>query len=290
MCCKNNLWRFGWLALLLPAGAMLAADGIRTERTLKTTENPRISVSNLKGTIVVRGWDKSEVHAIWLTSSPRIEVDLDQMPAAGEAEKVHFAAHLLDQPASADPSESADYTLEIPAGSSLDIHNPDGKITVEHLSGDEWIESVKASVSVTDGTGRISVRSLNGDIDLIRPTGRIEASSVMGNLSFKASASPMVRAHTTGSGRIIFEGTFVPSGDYVLSSYQGDVEINCPASDSFELRARTVHGKVNNELQLNRKNHVPFSYGSGLFGVHNQGDATVELSSYSGTIHLRPRP
>lgn len=275
--------------MLVPAGALLAAEGGRVEKTFKTTENPRISLSNLKGTIVVRGWDKSEVHAVCLTTSPRVEIDCDQMPAAGEAEKVHFATHLLGE-GTGDQNQSADYTLEVPVGSSLDIHDPDGAITVQRVSGDQWIESVKASVSVSDGAGHVSVRSLNGDIDLIRPTGRIEASSVMGTLRFKGSASPMVRAHTTGSGRIIFEGSFVPSGDYVLSSYQGDVEISCPASDSFELRARTVHGKVNNELQLNRKNHVPFSYGSGLFGVHNQGDATVELSSYNGTIHLRPRP
>jgi hypothetical protein len=275
--------------MLAPAGALLAAEGGRVEKTFKTTENPRISLLNFKGTVVIRGWDKSEVHAICLTASPRVEIDCEQMPGTGEAEKVHFATHLID-PGATDQSDSADYTLEVPVGSSLDIHDPDGSITVDRVSGDQWIESVKASISVTDGAGHVSVRSLNGDIDLIRPTGRIEASSVMGNLLFKASASPMVRAHTTGSGRIIFDGNFVPTGDYVLSSYQGDVEISCPPSDSFELRARTVRGKVDNELQLNRRSHVPFSYGSGLFGVHNQGDATVELSSYSGTIHLRPRP
>ena len=288
MSLKTSLSRWGWLVMLVPAGALLAAEGGRLEKTYKTTESPRITLSNLRGTIVVRGWDKSEVHAVCITSSPRLEIDCDQMPAAGEAEKVHFATHVLD-PGAADPSQSVDYTLDVPLGSSLDIHDPDGAITVERVSGDEWIESVRAAVSVTDGAGHVSVRSLNGDIALLRPSGRIEASSVMGNLVFKGSTSPIVRAHTTGSGRIIFEGNFVPSGDYVLSSYEGDVEITCPASDSFELRARTVHGKVNNELQLNRKGHVPFSYGNGLFGVHNQGDATVELTSYSGTIHLHPR-
>lgn len=289
MSSKQSVSPLAWLVMLASAGALLAGESGRVEKTFKTTENPRISLSNLKGTIVIRGWDKSEVHAICLTASPRVEIDCDQMPAAGEAEKVHFSTHLLDQGA-AGQGESADYTLDVPIGASLDIHDPDGSITVDRVNGDQWIESVKAAVSVSDGVGHVSVRSLNGDINLIRPTGRIEASSVMGNLVFKASASPMVRAHTTGSGRIIFEGSFVPSGDYVLSSYQGDVAISCPASDSFELRARTVHGKVDNELQLSRKSHVPFSYGSGLFGVHNQGDATVELSSYSGTIHLRPRP
>ena len=94
---KYSVSRFLWLVMLGSAGVVVAGESGRVEKTFKTTENPRISLSNLKGTIVIRGWDKSEVHAICITTSPRVEIDCEQMPAAGEAEKVHFATHLLDQ-------------------------------------------------------------------------------------------------------------------------------------------------------------------------------------------------
>ena len=274
-------------ALLVPAGVLWASGGVRIEKTIQTTSNPRISIANLKGTILVRSWDRPEVHVVSVTDSPRVEIDSDQMPAGGQATKVHFATHVLDPQLPAQ-EEGAGYRLDIPVGSSLEIHNPEGSVTIERLGADEDVESVNGSISVRDSSGHVSVRSLNGPIEIIRPSGRVEAYTVMGSLRITDSSSPRVRAQTV-SGSIVFDGDFVPEGEYVLSSYQGAMDIACPPEDSFELRARTMHGRVDNELQLTRKTHVPLSYGSGLFGVHNRGDATVQLTSYSGIIRLHPR-
>lgn len=238
--------------------------------------------------MIVRGWDRPRVHAVCLTASPKVEVDCDQMPDSGEVEKLHFVTHLLD-PQAAPDEKTASYELDIPVGATLDVNNPQGSVTIERFSGDAWIVSVVGKISVMDAAGHVSARTLNGDIELVRPSGHIEATSVMGNLRFIGSTSAMVRAQSTGSGNIIFDGEFVPGGDYLLASYQGDIDITCPPSDSFELRARTVRGKVDNQVRLNRRGHSPFSAGESLIGIHNQGDATVEIKSYSGTIHVRPR-
>ncbi|HEY6292326.1 MAG TPA: hypothetical protein VI455_12320 [Terriglobia bacterium] len=278
--------------LLLPGGVLLAAAGGHVEKSFQTTPNPRISISNPPGgTVVVRGWDKSEVHAVCSTSSSKAEIDVEQMPSTGEAEKVRFSTHVLDPQAAAE-DKTATYELDIPAGASLDIYSPQGSVSVERTSGDDWVETISGKVSVTDAAGRVTVHSLNGNIELVRLSGQVEAISVIGNLQFTASTSPRVRAQTE-SGRILFDGDFVPSGEYILKSYAGDMDITCPASDSFELSARSLHGKVDNQVRLNHKGHAPIPSGSSgdiAFGFHNQGDATVNLKSFSGTIHVRPRP
>jgi len=276
--------------LLLPAGVLLAA-GPRVEKSFRTIPNPRISISNpTGGTVVVRGWDKSEVHAICSTASSKAELDIEPMPSTGEAEKVQFTTHVLDPQAAAE-DKMASYEVDMPAGSSLDIYSPQGSISVGRTTGDTWVETINGRVSVSDATGHVSVRSLNGDIELVRPSGAIEAISVLGNLQFVASTSPNVRAQTE-SGKIQFDGDFVPSGEYILKSYAGDMDITCPASDSFELHARSVRGKVDNQVRLVHRGHAPLPSGSGdmVFGFHNQGDATVTLKSFSGIIHVRPRP
>ena len=281
-----------WLAamILLPAGMVLAGDsGSRIEKSFRTTPNPRISISNAPGgKVIVRGWDRSEVRAVYSTSSSKAEIDVNQMPATGEAEKLHFTTHVID--AQASPQEkTASYELDVPAGSSVDIFSPEGSLTVERISGDEDLESVNAKVAVNDAAGHVSVRSLNGDIDFVRPSGRIEAISVMGNLHFIASTSSKVRAQTE-SGRIDFDGEFEATGDYVMKSWRGDMDIVCSPSDSFEVRARTVSGKIDNQFHLNPKGHTTNAHLGEAFGYQNRGDATVELKSYSGTIHVRPRP
>ncbi|HXJ96304.1 MAG TPA: hypothetical protein VMT20_25995 [Terriglobia bacterium] len=274
--------------LLLPAGALLVASGgNRWEKTFQSIPNPRISIVNsTSGPVIVRGWDKLRVHVVCLTASSKVEVDCDEMPTAGEAEKLHFVTHLLDSRATPD-EQTASYELDIPNGATLDVNNPQGSVTVQQLSGDAWINSVTGKISVVDESGRVSARSLSGDIELVRPSGSIEATSVMGNLRFIGSMSAMVHAQALGSGNIFFDGEFVPTGSYLLASYQGDMDITCPASDSFELRAHTVRGKVDDQMRLNRKGHSPHVTDETF--IHNQGDATVEVKSYSGTIHIGPR-
>jgi DUF4097 and DUF4098 domain-containing protein YvlB len=278
----------GALLILLP-GALLAADsGNRTEKSLRAVPNPRISVSNpAGGKVTIRGWDRSEVHAIYSTSSSKAAIEVDQVPASGELEKVHFVTNVLD--AQAAPQEkTASYELDVPVGSSISVYNSEGSVTVERINGDEDVESINGAVTVNDSSGHVSVRSINGDINFARPSGRVEATSVMGNLLFTGSTSPRVRAQTE-SGKIVFDGDFAPTGEYVMRSWRGDMDVAVSPSDSFELSARTVNGKVDNQLHLNKRGHEPLSHGEGLFGYHNQGDATVELKSYSGTIHVRPR-
>lgn len=282
------LSRYSLAALLVPAGFLLAAGGSRLEKSIPCSLAPRITISNPPGgVVVVRGWDKSEVHAVCLTASPKVSVDVDQMPASGDAEKVRFTTRVLDAQAES-PEKTVSYEIDIPNGASLEIFNPSGSVTVERVSGDDRVESVSGAVSIRDAAGHTSVNSMNGAIELIRPTGRVEASSITGDLRFAASQSANVRAETT-SGAIFFDGDFMAMGEYVLSSYRGDLDVTCPTSDSLELRARTVHGKVNNELHLKHAPQRAPSTPGNAFGLQKEGDATVELKSFSGTIHIHSR-
>ncbi len=277
--------------MCLPLGLLSAAGAARREANFDypSTSNPRISLINLIGQVTVKGWDKKEVRASCLIASPRVEVDAEPMPAGAPAEKIHFVTHLLD-PLVSSEEETTDYTLEIPLGASLEIRNRQGRVQIERLQGEAWVESAGGSISVSDVAGHLAVKSLGGDIEIIRPSGRVEASSINGNLRFVAPSSSKLRATTT-SGRIVYEGDFASGGDYSLSTYSGDMEIFCPPSASYELYAKTVNGKLDNGLRIDPKRHpvaIPSS-AKGLFGTHNTGRATVVLTSFSGTIRIRPQ-
>lgn len=281
---------FAPLALLISAGVLPAAGQGRVEKTYRAIPNCRIHISNpTGGAIVVRGWDKEEVHAVCVTNSPKVEIDSEPTPANADAEKLDFVTHVLNPQASLQ-EKTVSYELDVPKNSSLVISSPDGSISVEHVSGDDWIDSVRATVSVTDGSGLIQVRSLNGDINLIRPAGHIEATSIMGNLTITGSQSQNIKAQTE-SGKITFDGDFLPIGDYLLKTYAGDISVVCPGTDSFSLVAHSLRGKMDNQFKLHRKSHNPYSRfdGSSTFGTNGPGEASVTVKSYSGSIHVRPR-
>jgi hypothetical protein len=268
---------------------MWAAGEGRIEKTFDTTREPRISLHNLKGFVLVRGWDKAQVHVVYTVASPRVEVDSEILPSTGPADKVHFDTHVLDSALSSN-DQAAEYTLDVPAGASLEIRNPQGRTRVEGMQADASVVSVAGDISVRDYSGHLSVRSVTGDIEIIRASGIVEADSTTGSLHFVSPATTRLHGSTT-SGRILFEGDFTERGDYILSAYSGDVEIICPSSASYELTAKTLKGKVINTMPMThrRESASPLGASNSLLGTHNTGKANVELTSFSGNIRIHPQ-
>jgi len=272
------------------SGALLAADNKRSEKTFEAAPNPRITLSNMIGQVLVRGWDKSQVHVVYSVVSPHVEVDTEVIPPTQPADKIHLATHLLD-PLVSGKDQTADYDLDVPMGTDLEIWNPQGSIRIEKLQADDAsVESVGGAILVSDFTGHLFLRSVGGNIEVIRPAGRVEAYSITGSLHFVSPATSKLRGTTT-SGRILFEGDFADGGDYSLSEYSGDMEILCPPSASFELNAKTVRGKLENEMPMTirHRSATPVSSANSFFGTHLTGKATVNLTSFSGTIRIQQR-
>lgn len=275
--------------MLIPTGLLIAAAPSQVEKTIVTTATPQVSISNMAGKVVVKGWDRSQVHVNYSASSPTVAVNTDELPSQGPANKVHFTTYLVNHSTS-DPTPSVDYTLQVPAGTNLEIRDPQGMVEVESIQGDTSVDSLGGNISVVDSGGHLSVRSVGGNIEVIRPSGRVEAYSINGNLHFINSTSSRLHGTTT-SGDIVYEGDFAPGGDYVLSDYSGDMDIICPPTASFELNAKTVRGKVDNSFPLVSRHSSPalFSSANSLFGTHSTGEATLELTSFSGTIRIRQK-
>ncbi len=273
--------------LMIPVGLLAASNSAPVEKTIATSPAPRVTISSLGGKVVIRGWNKTQVHAVYLTSSPQMEVDFDQVPPQGRADKVHFITRTIGQTA----SDAVDYTLEVPQASSLEIHNPQGSVRVETIQGSTSVDSIAGTISLSNVTGHLSVQTVGGDIDIIGASGRVEAYSTYGNLHFINASPSDVRANTT-TGDIVYEGNFAPGGRYVMTNYSGNIEILCPPSASFELTAKTVRGRLENTFPLvsHHRRSSPLREGNSLFGTFSTGKATLEVKSFSGTIQIHPQP
>jgi DUF4097 and DUF4098 domain-containing protein YvlB len=282
---SNVHWKLAG-ALLVPL-SLLAVGPV--EKTVETTPAPRISLFNPVGHVTVTGWEKSQIRIEFTTGSPQVDVDLDQLPPTGRAEKIHVTTHPLN-PQMTTRDQTIDYTLEVPEGSDLEIRNSEGEIKVERIRGDASIDSVGGKIAVSNVSGHLAVRSIGGDIEVVRSAGRVEANSVNGNLRFVSPAGSQLRASTT-SGKIFYEGDFLPGGNYHFSDYSGDMDILTLPSASFDLSAKTVRGKVVADPEVSvkprRRSGSPLYGGNSLFGAHNTGAASVELTSFSGTIRIR---
>jgi hypothetical protein len=287
---RSNFLRLGALAaaLALSTVTALAQSPVRVEKTFDTTLYPRIAISNLRGQVVVRGWEKSQVRLVALTPSPKVEVDVVRQPPTGAADRLQLTTHVLD-PALTATEDFADYTLDVPYGAIVEIRNRQGGVDVAGLRGDTWIETTAAEILGKDIAGHLTAKSLGGDIRIAAASGRVEVASITGSIYITSPASSHLRANTN-SGAIRYQGDFLAGGQYVLTTYSGNIEILCPVDSSFDLTAKTVKGKLENTLALTprRQPSTPIVGTQSLLGTHNTGSASVEVSSFSGTIRVRP--
>jgi DUF4097 and DUF4098 domain-containing protein YvlB len=184
----------------------------------------------------------------------------------------------------------ADIEISVPEDAELQIHDDSGGVNVSNVLGDMNVETIAAGVDLEDAAGYLTVKTVGGAFQCVRCAGRIEVSSISGNFRFIDVRSYYVRAQTS-TGNILYNGEFLPNGTYRLKNYSGVIEVRFSPSDSFDLSATSLKGKVNNQAKLDPPSHHRFlpRFGNALFGSFNSGRASVELNSFNGTINILKR-
>ena len=94
-----------------------------------------------------------------------------------------------------------------------------------------------------DVEGYLVVKSIGGSTVCTRCSGRFDATSISGNVQLLQPTMDNVRVQTS-SGNILFDGGFMNRGIYVLKNYSGTIEVRFSSSDSFDVRATSLYGNV----------------------------------------------
>jgi DUF4097 and DUF4098 domain-containing protein YvlB len=268
----------------LPAAAAAASQHL--EKHFAVNARPVVVIHNVaNGRIEVKSWKNAEVDVLASQSSDKIGFDMEQ---AGD--RIDVTANILD--ASAQPRElEASLQLTVPEETELQLKTETGLIYVEQVMGDMTLESVAGDVHLKEVSGYIIVRTTEGSLVCTQCAGKLDFKSIGGGAQVLQPALTNVSLFTT-SGNILFDGDFVRTGLYTMKSGKGLVEVRFSGNDSFDLKAQTAMGTVDNQAAAYLRpdshgvKHLASRFTKGLFGTVGQGLAKVELSSYSGTIRI----
>ena len=268
-----------FLALATPARAH------RIEKSFRVDLRPVVTVRNASGRITVRPWQKPEVRVVADHVSEKVETDAAQM-----GNRVDVVTHLLSENVAA-AELKADYEITVPEQTELQIRNDSGLIVVKGISGEMTFDTVASDVSLEDVYGYLVIKTIGGSLDCTRCAGRIEVTSISGNVRLSQAVSYNVRAQTY-SGSLFFDGDFQPGGVYILKNVEGPIEVRFSEHDSFSLSAISIQGTVDNQATLKpllHKRQTSPRLSRSLFGTVNEGLARLELTSFSGTIKILKR-
>jgi len=260
-----------------------------TERHFTVTGRPVVVIQNVAtGRIEVKSWKSSEVDVVANQNSSKIGFDIEQ---AGD--RIDVTANILDP--NAQPLElETSLLLSVPEDTELQLKTQTGLIYVEQVRGDMTLESVAGDVHLKEVSGYIIVRTTQGSLVCTQCAGKLEFESVSGGAQILQPALSKVNLHTS-FGNILFDGDFVRTGLYSMKSAKGLVEVRFSGNDSFDLKAQTTMGVVDNQAAafLKPDSHgvrrLASNFAKGIIGTVGAGLAKVELSSYSGTIRILKR-
>jgi DUF4097 and DUF4098 domain-containing protein YvlB len=274
---KYAVWLFGIL-LVVP----LTNASERIEKVFPVSKSPNLMLTNYSGSITVKSWQNPEIRAVCTKHSQNVEVDSESV-----GNKVRLATHVLDKLASAEKAQ-VDYQIFTPEESDLEIRTNLGRVIIEKIKGEIRIDVVDAPVRVSEVTGYLNARSLNSPVEILSSQGIIQTTTVSGDIVFRRLNSANVSAQST-LGNVIYEGDFLSGGKYNFSTNEGVISIYCTDQASVEWEARTVKGGIESNIPIKSKNHS-FSRGyfgkQSLLGTSNSGEATVQLSTFSGRIQI----
>lgn len=136
-----------------------------------------------------------------------------------------------------------EYIVQVPVDALLILRSSEGTLQAEGLGGDVILESVTASVEVREiRDAHIHVKTFSGPVRLtaIRNS-HLDVHSVSGNISLLEVSGSSVEV-SAGRGQITYEGDPGTTGDYILSSHSGDLDVSIPASASVEIKAHSAPG------------------------------------------------
>src|SRR5438309_8751154 len=271
------------------SGTPAGAAGDHLEKHFAVKIRPVVVIHNVaNGRIEVKSSKNPQVDVSASQLSNKIGFEMEQV-----GDRIDVTANILDS--AAQPLElEADLQLTVPEETELQLKTETGLIYVEQVMGDMTLESVKGDVHLKEVSGYIIIRTTEGSLVCTQCAGKLDFKSISGGAQILQPALNNVSIFTT-SCNILFDGDFIRNGLYTMKSGRGLVEVRFSGNDSFDLKAQTATGTVDNQAAAYLK---PDSHGmmrraskftKGLFGTVGQGLAKVELSSYSGTIRILKR-
>lgn len=243
------------LAAFCAMPLMAAASGESIERKVAADPRGEVVISNVSGTIDVRGWDRNEVQVTGRLGRSVERLDLDSSNGRTVIKVVlpHRGARDGD----------AVIEVQVPKGSSVDVSAVSADVSSHGVLGTQRLKSVSGEVTAEIAGNESEVRSVSGDVTIrgVGTPSSLRVSSVSGSLDI-----------TNMGGKI------------EVVTVSGDARVN--ASEAAEIRGRTTSGSLELFGRLTRDARVDVEGVSGdlLLRLSAPGGLSAEIESFSGDI------
>lgn len=280
-------------AVLFVCGAVFAGEQV--EQSIAADPAGVVEISNVRGEIEVRGWDRDEV---------RVEGELDDLAEGialeGEGRRVRIKVKLPGS--NIDSGDGSTLAVRVPAASRVEIEgvssdarvfgvnalalrSVSGDIVVADVAGEVAIKSVSGDIKVDKSGGVARVKSVNGDMTLELGSRELTLSTVSGDIELRLTEFDRL-AVTGVSGDMRIAGTLASGGRIEIKTVSGDCELHLAGQVDARISLRTgPGGEIDNALS-DAKPQTEFPSQKRLETTLGDGTGSVDIATVSGVIRL----
>jgi DUF4097 and DUF4098 domain-containing protein YvlB len=261
--------------------------------------NPAVVISLVarKGRVTVRGWDRQEIRA---TSENGGHIELRRTDVTKDSEAALRVQIVVSPPDSAvDLNVPRGATVRLRANgevnvadvAEVEIEAGDGAVYLRGISRATEVSNL-GNTTVKDSSGRIYIRTVGGTVEVsdVQPgsaSDSLQVTSVSGDCILERIGYARVEAETV-TGNLTLLSVLAPSARYNLRTTSGDVRVVLPGDASFQVNSRVGEGgEFANEFPLRIQGDDKSAGSRRLYGTYGSGDATLNLTSFNGSVSLR---
>ena len=279
-------------------GTTALAETPIDERTA-ADPNGRVEISNVAGTVEVRGWDRDEVHVSGYLGKGTERLEFERN---GNLVRVNV---ILPKKKKHRHVDDTDLMVNVPAGSRLSVTTVSAEIDVGGITGNQRLQSVSGDIETTSadedveaktvsgdvsvtGSGNaalLALTSVSGDIDVEDIAGELIATVVSGDIEVMADTLERARIKTTNGDVDLFAG-LEGGARFEVETINGDLEIEFRGDVDAEFDIETFNGSIDNCFGPKPVRTSKYAPGKELRFTEGDGSARVLIKTLNGGINL----
>jgi hypothetical protein len=256
----------------------------RIEKTFSTPEGCDLVVENVKGQIVVEGWDRPETQVVAIRHQDYAEIEITQDGKKVIARTKHDQGPLqwLEWLTKGRTPE-VDYTVHVPVASDLKLKNVSGPIKATQVRGNVRVNNVDGPATLADISGPVKAETVNGSVQVSQLQGTAKLKTVNGRLSVEEGALDDLSAETV-NGEIKVVAALDARGHYAFNTVNGNCHLVLPPDFRAQVSANGVNLRVDCKVP---SESVQRQFGSwhGEIGAGQGPTAEITFNTVNG--HLR---
>ena len=282
------------------------AGAERFEERAALSPGSSLEVSNVSGSVEIRGWDKNtiEVIADIESSKDRLEFDVrnDTAFVGVRSERDDDASKRRHR----GQDKEVDFVISVPRSTRIAVNTVSADIDVRGTTSDQRLESVSGDVTMElkgteaavrtvsgdieitgdDTVERMKINTVSGDAELRGVGGELRMESVSGDLDITARQIRRLLGKTV-NGDFDFRGKLERGGDIDFGAINGDIDIELPSLSDIEFDLESFNGDIRAIFGYKASRKSRYAPGRILRLTEGDGSSRIRIETLNGDISIR---